>query len=246
MLDIPLWVKWTISEPETKLLSTSSTIITSVPPIPVTSVTTALTPDPVAPSWFISNKSPGAYPDPPLVMVTAAPAIALLATVTFAVKPEPSPVKDVNPIPVYGPSVNPIPALDIIVNLLFPVFSGPPVLNTLPEWTTPSTVCCISSFCVMTVSVDIPNLTLTLFENATTGLFFLILPRGSSLLKSNRLDGVFVTKSALLSLNLRSSYWLAVQVLLFCDLNSEPRVGWVLFNPWVIKSLSPILLMNAR
>ena len=115
----------------------------SVPPIPALDVTTARTPDP-PPRGFINNKSPGAYPEPAVVIVTPAPVIVLLLTVTFAIAPLPLPVKLVNAVLGYGPSVSPIPVLGIIVNLLFPVTSGPPVLNTLPVCRTPLTVCCIS------------------------------------------------------------------------------------------------------
>ena len=154
-------------------------MIVSVPPIPAWDVTTAWTPDPVAPSEFTNNKSPGAYPDPPFWILTLLAVTTLLATVTFAVAPWPSPVRVVNWTPVYVPSVNPIPVFDTMVNLLVPVANGPPVLNTLPVC---PPVCCISSFGVITVVIGLANLIETLFENPTTGFDFLILPRGNLLL----------------------------------------------------------------
>ena len=171
---------------------------------------------------------------------------------TFAVAPWPNPVKLVNPIPLYTwdplVGVSPIPVFSTLVRLLpdAPVFIGPPTANTFAVWSKLFTVCSNLSPCVNTVWVVDPKLTLTLFEKAMTGFFFFILWRLILELNSKTLDGTFVTNCALLSLNLRSSYWLGVHVLLFCDLNSEPRTGWVEFIPWVIKSLSPILLINAK
>ena len=70
----------------------------------------------------------------------------------------------------------------MIVNLLFPVSKGPPVLTILPVCTTPLTVCWISSPSERVVVDGVLSLTLTLFENPTTGFVFWILPKGNSLL----------------------------------------------------------------
>ena len=60
-----------------------------------------------------------------------------------------------------------------MVNLLFPVAKGPPVADILPVFTTPvALVCLTSSPCAIVADVVEDNLTLTLFENATTGFSF--------------------------------------------------------------------------
>ena len=74
----------------------------------------------------------------------------------------------------------------------------------------------------------IPIETFALLEYANTGLSLLIIAEFNSALSNNTIDGVLVTKFAFLSVNFKSSNWLGVQVDWFCDLNNEPRYGWVL------------------
>ena len=149
-------------------------------------------------------------------------------TVTVAVQELPKPVSVVNPIPVNVPFVKPTPAVGWTSARMLSLGAvltdnGPPVANILPLLL-PCLISLPSPNAVFVAAIP----TNCLLEYAVTGLFFLIFPTGSSLLKNETDTGVSVTNFALLSLNLRSSNWLGVQVDWFCDLNSEPRYGCLL------------------
>ena len=76
--------------------------------------------------------------------------------------------EEVNPIP-----LTPSTGSATMVNLLFPVAKGPPVADIFPVFTTPvALVCLISSPCANVAELADDNLTLTLFENPTTGFSF--------------------------------------------------------------------------
>ena len=184
--------------------------------------TFTLTPDPPGPTLFAINKSPLWYPSPP--SVTFIDAILLLAlTTTVALHEFPNPVKDENSIFEYVPCVIPIPVLASNSKEVVPDKTSPAKDDIFPT----VAPCIISLPLSNVVVVDAIEIN-CLFEYAVIGLFFLILVNGSSVLKKLTAEAVFVTNFALLSLNLRSSNWLGVQVVWFWDLNNDPRYGCLL------------------
>ena len=103
------------------------------------------------------------------------PAEVLTTTCTTA--PVPEPVNAVTLTLGNVPVVNPIPLIPAssltMLNLLAPVAKGPPVADILPVFTTPvALVCLTSSPCANVAELADDNLTLTLFENPTTGFSF--------------------------------------------------------------------------
>ena len=140
----------------------------------------------------------------------------------------------------YVPFVNPIPEAAIEDRLN----AGPPKLDILPSSLIPPFAWIILSPNVnplFVVAID----TNWVWENDSTGFSFIILPKGKSVLVIKIVPDSLVTNFALFNLNFMSSNWLGVQVLAFCDLNNEPKVGCLSFNFLVIKSTSPILVVKA-
>ena len=120
------------------------------------------------------RRSPTAYPDP--ADVTWIASTRPLVIVNVATTELPTPVSDVNSTPVNVPSVRPIPAE--VSDNEFPFKpSGPPTDTILPLFAP-----CLISLPATNVVVVSAIETLCLLEYAVTGLFFLILPSGSSLL----------------------------------------------------------------
>ena len=91
-------------------------------------------------------------------------------TTTCTTAPVPEPVNDVTLTLGNVPVVNPIPLTPksslTILNLLAPVAKGPPVADTLPVFTTPvALVCLTSSPGAKVTELADDKLILTLFEN---------------------------------------------------------------------------------